>query len=166
MIEELRERTSVTRVEDLCRYAGALQFDKGTGSVGANVFDRHPKDDDSLSVNRRGIFSNSEADDDAAIRRVSATRGAPGKTARFIVINTGSMLDILEEFEREVFVCEDPLEAEGDKAANPAHALIVGLPFVGEEIGSMTSELIGDRLRRITSNGFPAHPDHESLQRQ
>ena len=163
MIEKFRAQPRVEGNEDLCRYAGGAHFDKSTGKIGAGVFDRHPKDHDGLSVNRRGIFSVNEADDDAAIRHVTSTRMTLGKTARFVVINAGVMLAALEEFEREVFVCADPLEEVGKAAANPAHALIIGLPFVGEEVGSMTSELIGDRLRRLTSMGFPAHLEPEEL---
>ena len=159
MTQELRARPRVARPEDLCRYAGATQFDASTGKIGASVFDRYLKDHDGLSVNRRGVFSNVESEDDAEICRVASTSRTPGKTARFVVFNTGKLLDVLEEFDREVFVCQDPLNAEDEAEANPAHALIVGLPFVGEEVGSITSEIIGDRLRRIASVGFPAHPE-------
>jgi hypothetical protein len=154
--EELRERPRVSREENVARHVGGAHFDDTTGQVNGGAFDRSPKDTDGLSVMRRGVLAIDPPDDEIAIRRVMSSVRKLGATSQFVELNVGRMLDALEEFEQEVFVCEDPIPAEGDALANPAHALVVGLPFAGEAIGSLRSELVGDRLRSLVCHTFPA----------
>lgn len=155
------DRPRVGRSEDVVRYVGGSHFDRDTGIVNGSAFDRNPTDTDGLSVNRVGVWATDRKEDRRAMRRVMATRRTPGKTAVFVQVNVGAALDALAEFEEDVFVCHNPLEQEGTKAANPAHALIIGLPFKGETIGSLRSELAGDRLASVISERFPAFVDEE-----
>jgi hypothetical protein len=107
-------------------------------------------------VNRRGLFDADPDRDRAEIRRVVGARRKLGATSIFVEIRVGTMLDALAEFEAEISVVADPLDAEGDWPANRAHALILGLPFVGETVGSLKSELAGDRIRQQILDRFPA----------
>ncbi|WP_156370209.1 hypothetical protein [Novosphingobium sp. Leaf2] len=147
---------AVGDVEDITRYVGGSHFDAATGQVNASAFDRSPKDVDGLSVNRVGVFSREIRDDRFELRRVMASRMKIGKTAVFVQFNVGDALSALAEFEEEIFVAADPLVADGVGLANPAHAVIVGLPFKGEAIGSLKAELAGDRLRAVIKDTFPA----------
>lgn len=156
MSDDLSARPRVDNHEDICRFVGVRAYDRVTKKADASAFSRKKKDHDGLSVNRRGVFSEDVNIDNANIRAVMRCRLSMKATETFIVLNTGAILDALTEFGREVFVCQDPLPADGDILANPAHALIVGLPFKDEPIGSMTSEAVGDILRRLVTDYFPA----------
>lgn len=153
---ELRDRPRVARDENVVRYVGAAHFEQDTGVLNGSAFDRGPKDTDGLSVTRRGVLSTKRLQDETNIRLVLGSRLKLGTNALFVELNVGGILDALEEFEQEVFVCEDPLPAAGKALANPAHALIAGLPFAGEAIGSLRSEVAGDKLRALVSHSFPA----------
>ena len=142
--------------ENVARYVGGMHFDPTTGQVNGSAFERTRKDHDGVSVTRRGIFSNDEAEDRAAIRKVTSSRLKLGKMAVFAELNVGNALESLAEFEQEVYFAADPLEAKGEALANPAHALLIGFPFLGEQVGSLTSELAGDRLRQCIHDRFPA----------
>jgi hypothetical protein len=148
--------TPVAQEEDLTRYCGGAHFDADTGEVNGSAFDRNPKDIDGVSVTRCRFFSDVIEDDQNEIRRVVGSRLKFGKTAIFVELNTGDLLDALAEFEQEISVIQDPLPAQAGALPNPAHALIIGFPFRGEAIGSLKSELAGDRLRRIILRRFPA----------
>ncbi len=87
-----------------------------------------------------------------------ASRMTLGRTAVFVQLNVGAALTALKEFEEDIFVCHDARSAEGTRVANPAHALIIGLPFKGEAVGSLKSELAGDRLRATVHDRFAARP--------
>lgn len=144
--------------EDVTRYVGGAHFDPGTGQINGSAFDRTPRDVDGLSVNRVGFLGADVAADRAELRRVMGSRLTLGKTAVFVQLNVGEALDALAEFEEDIFFTPDPLEAVGDKLANPAHALCIGLPFKGEATGSLKSAVAGDRLRAVIRDRFPAHP--------
>lgn len=143
------------------RYVGGFHVDPRTGQINGSAFERTAKDVDGLSFNRRGVFAPDVEGDRAAIRRVMASRLKLGATATFAEINVGSALDALTEFEQDVFFVEHPLPAEDGKVANPAHALMIGFPFAGEQVGSLKSEVAGDRLRLCICDQFsavlPAH---------
>lgn len=149
------DRPRVDRHENVTRYAGGSHYDATTGEVNGSAFDREAKDADGLSVNRVGVLSRDKDEDRASTRRVLATRRTLGRTAIFVELNVGAALEALAEFEEDIFMCHDALEKEGDKAANPAHALVIGLPFKGEAVGSLKSELAGDRLRGVVCDTFP-----------
>lgn len=142
--------------ETVARYVGGSHFDPGTGGINGSAFERTPKDVDGVSFARRSVHSTVEADDRDAIRRVAGSRLKLGKNAVFAELKVGAALDVLREFEQDVFFREDRLAAEGDKLADPAHALLIGFPFKGEQVGSLKSEVAGDRLRRCVSACFPA----------
>lgn len=150
------ERPRVGVAEDATRYVGGAHFDPTTRQVNASAFDRAPKDTDGLSINRVGVFSGDRDEDRIALRAVMGSRMKLGRTAIFAQFNAGAALAALAEFEEGIFLCHDPLLAERGWLANPAHALIVGLPFKGEAVGSLKAELAGDRLRAVVHDFFPA----------
>lgn len=156
MNSTLTNRSAVSREIDLARYVGGSHFDETTNQINGSAFDRMPKDHDGLSVNRCGVFDSNVDLDRQAMRVVTASRMKVGKTAVFIQFNTGAALDALAEFNQEILICEDPLPADGAALANPAHALVVGLPFKGESLGSLKSELAGARLRATIFDRFSA----------
>jgi hypothetical protein len=147
----------LARDVDAARYVGGAHFDPDTGAVNASAFDRQPKDTDGLSFTRTGFWSANDSDaDDAQIRKIVGSRMAFGKSACFVEMNVGSAVDALSIDGEEFWFREDSLEAEGTMLANPAHALLIGLPYKGEIIGSLRSEVAGDRLCRVIKRRFPA----------
>lgn len=155
MSEDMEERR-LPSSETVVRYVGGSHFDPGTGGINGSAFERTPKDVGGVSFARRGVHSTVEADDRDAIRRVAGSRLKLGRNAVFAELQVGAALDVLREFAEDVFFRQDPLAAEGDKLADPAHALLIGFPFKGEQVGSLKSEVAGDRLRRCVSARFPA----------
>ncbi len=147
---------SVTEDENIVRYVGGRNYDPNTGVINGGAFDRNSKDGDGLSVTRRYVFSIDDVVDKNQIRRVVGSRLKFGKTAVFAQLNVGEMLRALDEFNQNISVVEDALEADGEYLANPAHALILGLPFAGEAIGSLKSEIAGDKIRTTIQSSFPA----------
>jgi len=137
------------------RYVGGLNFDPATGQINGAAFDRSPKDVDGLSVTRTGMLGRVGLLDEEAIRRAVGSRLTIGATSVFAQFNVGALVTALEEFEQPIDVVEDPLPAEGALLANPAHALILGLPFTGETAGSLKSEVAGDKIRQIVHHTFP-----------
>lgn len=150
----------IADIEDITRYVGASHFDPDTGQINASAFDRTSKDDDGLSVNRTRLFDSDVEKDRTELRRVMASRRTLGKTAVFAQLNVGEAIESLAEFDEDIFVAADPLAATESALANPAHALVHGLPFKGEAVGSLKSELAGDRLRAVINDCFPAIQDH------
>ncbi|MEQ1551197.1 hypothetical protein [Sphingorhabdus sp.] len=145
------------RKQNVVRYVGGLHYDREKDQVAGSAFDRTTKDNDGLSFTQRRILdADSEADKDS-IRKVFASRMSLGRTACFAELNVGKALDALDEFEQDFSFVENPIPAEGDKLANPAHVLLIGLPFKGEVVGTLRSELAGDRLCRAIIGKFPAH---------
>jgi hypothetical protein len=142
--------------EDIVRYVGGSHFAPYTQQINASAFDRTAKDEDGLSFNRVGIFDSNIDKDRDELRRVMASRMSLGKKAVFVQINVGEAIKSLTEFQENIFVVADPLSADGPALANPAHALMCGLPFKGESVGSLKSELAGDRLRAVVRVVFPA----------
>jgi hypothetical protein len=147
---------AVSEDENIVRYVGGRHYDPNTGVINGGAFDRNSKDTDGLSVIRRYVFSTDDMVDQNHIRRVVGSRLKFGKTAVFAELNVGEMLRALDEFNQNISVVEDALEVDGDYLANPAHALIVGLPFAGEAIGSLKSEIAGDKIRTTIQSSFPA----------
>jgi hypothetical protein len=146
----------VANNEDIVRYVGGRHVDHSTGIVNGSAFDRDQKDDDGLSFTRKAYFSSEENEDDIQIRKVVGSGLKLGKTAVFAQLNVRRALDALAEFEEEIRVVKNPLPANGETLPNPAHALMLGLPFKGEAIGSLKSEVAGDRLRQTIMRTFPA----------
>jgi hypothetical protein len=142
--------------DNLARYVGGAHFDPGTGEINGSAFERTAKDTDGLSVTRCRFFAADVPTDDEAIRHVVGSRLKLGKTAVFAEVNTGQVLDVLGVFEQDVSIVQDPLLAKHAVLANPAHALIMGLPFKGESVGSLKSEIAGDKLKQIIIRKFPA----------
>lgn len=124
--------------------------------VGGSAFDRSPKDIDGLSFTQCGMLAKQQAKDQSEIRRIIGSRIALGKTARFAELNVGEAIVALSNFERAFWFQPDPVPQDGERLENPAHTLLIGLPFKGESVGSLNSELAGDLLRRCIRRTFPA----------
>jgi hypothetical protein len=146
--------------KNVVRYVGGshCSFDEAAKEIAVypSAFDRNIKDSDGLSFIERLILSKNPKKDESEIRRVLASRRALGKTAHFAELNVGQALEVLSVFDTDFFFYEDPLSAEGEMLANPAHVLLNGLPFKGEPIGSLTSEWAGELLCGAVSRLFPA----------
>ncbi len=143
--------------ENIVRYVGGSHVDPETKIVNGSAFDRLPKDKDGLSVMRTNVFSSEKLVDEDKMREVLASRRDLGKTAIFIEFNVDAMFDKLTEFQHDVAVVRNPLFKCGNELANPAHALILGLPFQGEKSASLKSEVVGDKLKQIICHTFPAY---------
>ena len=140
--------------ENAARYVGGSKFDTETARLLVAAFDRERKDEDGLSFNRTGILSSVQADDDNQIRAIMASRIIVGKNAVFAEMNVGDVCRQLAHFGGEFRFEAEPLEAEGTKLANPVHALLIGLPFVGETIDSLKSEVASDLLTQAVMRLF------------
>lgn len=148
--------SSLNPEEEVVRYIGGSKFDSVTGQVGGSAFERPLKDKDGLSFTRRYVFSTDDEQDKKSIRKVFSSRMKVGSTAQFAQLQVGEALASLREFDELFDFVEDPLTAEGDYLANPAHVLLEGLPFKGEVVGSLKSELAGDLLARCVTQVFSA----------
>ena len=147
--------------ELVVRYVGGSNFDERTGKVDGSAFDRKPKDDDGLSFTRRYFLNKEDDEDKNAIREIFASRMKVGSTAQFAQLRVGDALEALSEFGDIFDFVEDELAADGDRLANPAHSLLMGLPFVDEVIGSLRSEVAGDLLARCITSNFRAKLEDE-----
>jgi hypothetical protein len=141
---------------NVVRYVGGKHVGNSTGALNGSAFDRTPKDSDGLSFTQRLILSKNPKSDEAEIRRVLGSRLTMGKTAVFAELNVRGALAALKAFEGDFHFREDALAKQGDMLANPAHALLIGLPFKGEAVGSLRSEHAGDLLRQTVIRTFPA----------
>lgn len=150
--------------ENAARYVGGLNFDPVTKRVNIEAFDRGVKDADGLSFTRTGMLAEEQNADDSMIRKIMGSRLAIGKNAVFAVVKVGDAILSLSHFGMKFEFVADPLEEDGAKLANPAHALLLGLPFKGESVGSLNSELAGDLLVRAVNRLFWAHSDKSDEQ--
>lgn len=148
---------SLGQDEEVVRYVGGVHIDPENGDIDGSAFHRPPKDKDGLSFTRRYLLSISEQEDIAAIREIFASRMKLGKTAQFAQLQVGAALEVLNQFDEFFDFVEDPLSQENECLSNPAHALLLGLPFKGEAIGSLRSDLAGDLIASCINRAFPAH---------
>jgi hypothetical protein len=145
--------------ERVVRYVGGLHYNHETGVVDGSAYGRRKNDDDGLSFTRRYIVAVDDETDKNQIRRIFASRLKIGKTAVFAQFSVADALDALSDYEEAFDFIENELEAEGQCLANPAHALLRGLPFVGEAVGSLKSEVAGDLLASRVDEIFHANPE-------
>jgi hypothetical protein len=148
--------SKLAKTKSVVRYVGGAHLDPNTRMIGGSAFDRGPKDTDGLSFTQCGILAKQQAKDDNEIRRIIGSRIALGKTACFAELNVGEAIDALSNFERAFWFQLDPVPKDGEQLENPAQTLLIGLPFKGEAVGSLNSELAGDLLRRCIRRTFPA----------
>jgi hypothetical protein len=157
-VEGKKNKLGVDR--DVVRYVGgsfiSLGPSEGEFEIGAGAFERSAKDEDGLSFVERFVLAKQSNADEDEIRHVLGSRRSFGKTAQFAELNVGKALDALSYLDNDFYFCEDPLPKDGASLANPAHALLIGLPFKGEPAGSMTSELAGELLSGTVERIFPA----------
>lgn len=145
--------------EIVVRYVGGAHLDPKTNEINGSAFERSQKDTDGVSFNRRNIFCYCEKCDREKIISIMKTRMNLGKKSRFAEIIVGDVLKKLSE-EDGISICfyEDFLHEEPGIPSNPAHAILKGLPFTGEKIGSLSSELAGDLLRECIVYDYPTFP--------
>jgi hypothetical protein len=160
-----KQRT-LAKSKNVVRYVGGSQIDvdSDTGGLQANpsAFDRKLKDVDGLSFIQCFVLAKNRVNDIAEIRKVFASRCTVGKTAQFVELNVGQAIVALGAIDSSFYFCEDPQSADGNMLANPAHALLIGLPFKGESIGSMRSEYAGELLVAKVISIFPAMTPKQS----
>lgn len=140
--------------QNYVRHVGGSHIDNGV--INGSAFERTAKDVDGVSISLRGVFSTSTKSDVSRIREVVGARRNLGRSSVFAELNAGTTLSVLQSFEEQVSIVSAPLECEGELPADPAHALIVGLPFKGETVGSLRSEVAGDLLARRIICTYPA----------
>lgn len=150
--------------ENVVRYVGGASYDPVTKEVDGGAFGRKPKDTDGLSFTIRMILDSDSESDKNRIREIFSTHIKVGKTAIFAELNVGDVEEALEEFGDGFFFQHDPLPEDGEKLANPAHAILNGLPFIGEAAGSLKSEYAGDLLKNLVLDKFPAALDLKNQQ--
>lgn len=140
--------------ERVVRYARPSDVDQD--KVNGSAFDRVPKDEDGVSVCRLGIFDAARDRDLAMIRVVLGSSLTLKPNGRLAEIGVSDIEAVGQEVGELLAVIEDALAANPPALANPAHALIDGLPFKGASIGSLTAELAGDLLKLRVSDLHPA----------
>lgn len=147
---------AVAASESVLRLIRHIDFKNGI--VGSSAFDRPEKDTDGLSVCRRGVLAEDAPEDLRRIQRVLGAWRTLKASHRLAQLSVSDILAVGEETKRALSVIEDPLEAEPPKPANPAHALIHGLPFAGAEEGTLDSVTAADLLARKVDakNVYPA----------
>lgn len=118
------------------------------GFVQSTAFDRPEKDRDGLSVSRRGVFSAEDETDLRTLRQVIGAWRQVKASQRLAQISVADILDAGREADRVLSVIEAWVEADYPKPANPAHAIICGLPFMGADEGSLGSVAAADILAR------------------
>lgn len=143
--------------EVIVRYVGGAHIDPKTKKINGSAFERSAKDTDGVSFNRRRIFCYGEICDRKKIINIMKTRMKLGKTSCFAEVLVKDALEKLSTVEGiSIIFLEDPLDGDNTKPCNPAHAIMEGFPFVGETIGSLSSELAGDLLRKCIIQEYPA----------
>lgn len=142
--------------EVVARYVGGSHFDPATNQINGSAFERTAKDHDGVSLNRRGLLDADPEKDRQEIRMITASRLKLGKTAVFAELQISCAIEALDEYSQDIYFCANPLDSNEKELANPAHALLIGFPFKGEQIGSLKSEVAGDKLRNCICDKFPA----------
>lgn len=130
------------------RYARPEDYD--SGMLHSSAFNRPAKDADGLSVTQLGVLEPKDHDADMrVIRAIMISRGIPlGEDTCFAELAVSDIIEAGREAMTTFSVLHSPSKAklgEG-KLANPAHAIINGLPLEGLSIGSLTSQLVSDLL--------------------
>ncbi|WP_198355702.1 hypothetical protein [Sphingomonas sp. MA1305] len=131
--------------QEVVRYARPSDFDEGV--LSGSAFDRNAKDYDGVSVCRLGVFSANLDEDLDSIRAVLGAWRSLKKNGRLAQISVQDIEAVGSEVRQVLVVVEDEIASAEDKPANPAHALIEGLPF----IGGAAADLASDLLRRKVS---------------
>lgn len=153
------ENNILSDSEVVVRYVGGAHIDSKTNEINGSAFERSPKDKDGVSFNRRNIFCYCEKCDRENIISIMKTRMTLGKKSRFAEIVVGDVLaKMAQEDGISIAFYEDFLDEEPGIPSNPAHAILKGLPFTGEKIGSLSSELAGDFLRQCIVHEYPTFP--------
>lgn len=137
--------------------------------VSGTAFERKLKDKDGVSVTRLGMFSKALEKDLNSIRTVMNSRlkmaatGKLGQISSVAIANVGSKtrtaLEVMTSpSSGTAFNADKDIGRElgkNKKFANPAHAVIVGLPFNEGELDDLEADLAGDLLARAISTLHP-----------
>lgn len=134
----------VATEERVVRYAKPTAVEGDV--VNGTAFDRRPTDVTGLSVSRLGIFDPDRARDLAMLRTVIGSALTLSPNGRLAEIGVGTIEAVGREVGQLLHVAENALPAVTPALANPAHALIDGLPFKGAPVASLQNETAGDLL--------------------
>lgn len=134
----------VSPEEHVVRYAKPTSVE-GDG-VNGTAFERRLTDITGVSVTRLGMFDPDRVRDLVEVRRVMATAMRMKRNRRLAEIGVGDIEAVGREVGQLLQVMENTSPADLPVLANPAHAVINGLPFVGAPVASLQSELAGDLL--------------------
>lgn len=129
--------------ELIARYVSGGQVDGDL--ISGEAFQLKPKDDGGLSVNWPAVFDADLGLAAGEIKRRARITVRP--SGRYAILNVREILDISRQADElnQLSVIEDPLEAEGEKLADPSHALILGLPLPDD----LQAQMAGDLLARL-----------------
>lgn len=139
----------LTAEQEVVRYA--RPSDVPNGFLLSTAFERPEKDKNGLSICQLYVFSPHLDADLVALRQVLGAWMNLKPNGRFAQLSVADIVAVGEEVAQTLSVVEDPVAAQGDKPANPAHSLIVGLPFKGADQGELGAVLASDLLARKVS---------------
>ena len=112
------------------------------GSAKGAGFHLRPSDIEGFSVDWLEFLAKAGADPLGEVRRVSRLRLRP--RGRFAELRVGDILRAVAEELATLQVVHDPLPAEGDYPANPAHSLVRGLPPHDTDEAMLVGDLIAE----------------------
>jgi hypothetical protein len=124
-------------------YVKPTQVDDGV--VNGEAFIARPRDDDGLSVNWLEWFDPPVESQVEGVRRLA--RISYAKSGRLARLNVGTVIRHLREndqFGTVLSLEHDPLDPEGDFAADPSHALVKGVPRQGTPEAAFVGDLIAE----------------------
>jgi hypothetical protein len=146
----------IPNTDHILRYVGGIHVDTtedGKPFITGGGFIAKPKDDNKPSYNWLECLNGTLEERVQRIRDVArVTYGAKGKLVR---LNIGQVYKYVEENtddRRIVTVIYDPLYPEGEKPADPSHALMTNVPDENDPEG----ERVGDLIRDCVLDIFPA----------
>ena len=115
------------------------------GVVNGEAFLARPRDDDGLSVNWLEWFDPPVENQVEGVRRLARITYA--KSGRLARLNIGAVRRHVrgnDQFATVLSFAHDPLEPEGQFAADPSHALVKGLPNHGTPEAALVGDLIAE----------------------
>lgn len=144
--------------DHVLRYVGGRHLDLDSDgqpiALGSGFISR-PHERNSPSCNWLELLRGHLEDQVQQVRNAARVRyGATGRLAR---LNVGTITRVVAEGTqdgRAVTVVYDPLDAEGEWAADPSHALMTNVPDADDPEG----ELVGDLIANCVLESFPARP--------
>lgn len=136
----------------IVRYLSPSQVRDGSGQAAGFVL--RPSDDGMFSVDWLECLAATGPDPLGEARRVS--RLDLRQNGRFAVLRVGDILHAVTATLTRLAVTHDrprvthdPLPAEGDRPANPAHSLLLGLPPPGTDEAYAVGDVIAKQVQAL-----------------